>query len=94
MDSTISVVDTEEIEKKIQCILRQTDYTVEIAQEKLKEFNYDHLKVIKSYFGISDKKKETVKSVNQEIYRQMRYRLDNNMRDYRDRVAKGEARDL
>ena len=92
MESNISLIETKQIEEKVQCILRQTDYTVEIAHDKLKEFNYDHLKVIKAYFGITEKKTEPVKSLNQEIYKQMRYKLDNNMRDYRERAAKGETK--
>ena len=74
--------------------MRQTDYTEEVAKEKLKEFNYDHIAVIKSYLGVPDKKAAPVKSVNQEIYKQLRYRLDSNMRNYQERADKGEARKL
>ena len=94
MESNISFTETNKNEEKIQCILRQTNYTDEIAREKLKEFDYDHLKVIKAYLGISDKKNEPLKSVNQEIFKQLRYKLDRNMRDYKERVAKGEAKEI
>jgi hypothetical protein len=40
------------------------------------------------------KKPEPVKSLNQEIYKQLRHRLDKNMRNYNERVEKGEARKL
>ena len=56
MADNISFVETEKIDENVQIILRQTDYTEEIAKEKLKEFNYDHLAVIRAYFGIAEKK--------------------------------------
>ena len=94
MEDNISFVETEKIDENVQIILRQTDYTEEIAKEKLKEFNYDHMAVIRSYFGIPEKKPQTVKSVNQEIYKQLRHRLDGNMRNYQERVERGEAKKL
>ncbi len=62
----------------IQIIMRQTDYTEEVAREKLVENNFDTIIVIKKYMGLNDKKPETIKSVNQEIYKQLRYKLNNN----------------
>ena len=94
MEDHISLVDTDQIEEKIQKVMRQTDYTEEMAREKLKLFNYDEILVIKSYLGISDKKVQPIKSVNQEIYKQLRYRLDSNMRNYQERVDKGEAKKI
>ena len=94
MTDNISFVETGQIDEKVQIVMRQTDYTEEIAKEKLKEFNYDHIAVIKSYLGVAEKKAAPVKSVNQEIYKQLRYRLDSNMRNYQERVEKGEARKL
>jgi hypothetical protein len=94
MADNISFVETDKIDDNVQIILRQTDYTEEIAKEKLKEFNYDHMAVIRSYFGIPEKKPQTVKSVNQEIYKQLRHRLDGNMRNYQERVERGEAKKL
>lgn len=94
MTDTISFVETDKIDENVQVIMRQTDYTEEIAKEKLKEFNFDHIAVIKSYLGVTEKKTGHVKSVNQEIYKQLRYRLDSNMRNYQERVKKGEARKL
>jgi hypothetical protein len=94
MEDNISFIETHKIDDSVQIIMRQTDYTEEIAKEKLKEFNYDHLAVIRSYFGIVEKKAEPVKSVNQEIYKQLRYRLNSNMRNYQERVEKGEAKKI
>ena len=87
--------DSDEIEKKIQIILRQTEYKEEEAYKKLQEYNYDEISVIRYYLGISKKKpNEPVKSINQEIYKQLRYRLDDTMRNYHERVEKGEAKKL
>jgi hypothetical protein len=90
--SNISLVETDQINEKIQVILRQTDYTEEMALEKLKDNNFDEIKTIKSYFGIKEKKPTQIKSVNQEIYKQIRYKLDSNMRDYNVRVERGEVK--
>jgi hypothetical protein len=76
--------DSLNVNNKIQMILRQTDYTEEEAKEKLLECNDDHLLVIKKYFGINEKQKPVV-SLNQEIYRQLRYKLDSSMREYEAR---------
>jgi hypothetical protein len=92
MSDSISIIETDLINKKIEIIQRQTDYTIEIAREKLEEFNYDEIKVIKHYFGIPEKKQEPIKSLNQEIYRQLRGKLDGVMRDYTTRVENGETK--
>ena len=66
----------------IQIILRQTDYTEETAREKLIENGGNHILVIKKYMGLDNKKQEPVKSLNQEIYKQLRYKLDSSMKEY------------
>ena len=92
MGDNISLVETDQIEDKVQKILRQTDYSEEIAREKLKEYGFDEIATIKAYLGIGEKKTTQIKSVNQEIYKQLRYKLDSNMRDYQVRVDKGEVK--
>lgn len=94
MDENISLIETSHIDDKVQIILRQTDYSEEQAREKLKEHNYNEINVIKSYFGIPEKKTQSVKSVNQEIYRQLRHKLDSDMSKYKERVEKGEAQKI
>lgn len=75
--------DVDEIIKKI---MNQTNYTEEIAKKKLEEFNYDFMKVLKDYMGISEKKENNaVKSINQEIYKQIRHNLDSSMAEYRNK---------
>jgi hypothetical protein len=75
-------IDTNDANDKIDIILRQTDYTEIEAREKLILYNYDHIKVIKSFFGIQEKKEKSITSVNQEIYKQIRFKLDATMREY------------
>jgi len=67
--------------EKIAIIVSQTNYSVEIAAEKLNNFGGDHIKVIRDYMGIPEKK-ETVTSLNQEIYKQIRFKLDDSMKSY------------
>lgn len=90
MADKISFIETEDIESKVQIILRQTDYLEDVAREKLKESNFDHILVIKSFMGITEKKILPIKSVNQEIYKQLRYKLDSSMREYNIRKENGE----
>ena len=90
----ISLVETDQIDGKIQVILRQTDYSEDKAREKLQQFGYNEIAVIKDYFGITEKKAPPIKSVNQAIYKQLRSHLDSSMKDYRDRVEKGEVKKI
>jgi hypothetical protein len=94
MADNISLVETDQIEDKVQIILRQTDYNEEQAREKLKEYGFDEIATIKAYLGITEKKAPQIKSVNQEIYKQLRSKLDSNMRNYQYRVDKGEVKKI
>jgi hypothetical protein len=88
----ISLVETDQIVGKIQMIIRQTDYTEEVAREKLKIFDFNEISVIKDFLGITEKKTLQVKSINQEIYKQLRNHLDGAIRNYKERVDKGEVK--
>jgi hypothetical protein len=91
----ISLVETDQIDEKIQIIMRQTDYTEEKVREKLGEFKFDEMAVIRDYFGITEKKEsQKVESVNQAIYKQLRGHLDGAMKNYRERVDKGEVKKI
>ena len=71
-------------ETHIKHIMSQTTYSEEETRKKLQEFNGDFMKVLKNYMGIPDKKEnKQIKSVNQEIYKQIRYSLDQTMKEYR-----------
>lgn len=60
---------------KVQKIIGQTDYTEIQALEKLKECDGDEIRVIKQYLGINIQPKKEMKSINQEIYTQLRHKL-------------------
>jgi pyruvate/2-oxoacid:ferredoxin oxidoreductase beta subunit len=90
MDDTIAL---ESLSSNIDIILRQTNYSTEEAREKLFEYNNDYIAVIKAYLGVKkDAPKPEIKSVNQEIYKQMRFKLDSAMRDYTVRKDNNETR--
>lgn len=77
---------------KIDVIMRQTDYTPEEALQKLTQFEGNEIHVIKDFLGIPIKKvSPAVKSVNQSIYKELRGHLDVSMKEYRERVDKGES---
>lgn len=79
--------DKEAMLEKISIIIRQTDYNELMAREKLAEYNGDHIRVIKSFMGITEKKAPPVKSINQEIYRQLRYKMNDSIRDYNQKQS-------
>jgi len=86
MSDEISFCSDINLEQDVKKILSHTNYSEEEATKKLKLFNYDYMKVIRDYMGISEKKQQNkVKSINQEIYRQLRIKLDNSMKEYREK---------
>ena len=92
----MSLLDQDDkIKEKVALVMRQTNYNEEKALEKLIAHDYNEIAVVKEYLGVPIKKAAApVKSVNQEIYRQLRNKLDSNMRDYQVRVEKGEAKKI
>jgi hypothetical protein len=86
MNNNVVFVSNDEIEHSVKNIMAQTNYTEEVAREKLKIFNYNFMRVLKDYMGIPEKKESNkIKSVNQEIYKQIRYNLDQTMKEYREK---------
>ena len=78
----MTFVCEEEMTEKIGIVIRQTNYTLETAREKLLLANMNHIKVIKDYCGITEKKAPPVKSLQQQIYKEIRHRLDDSVRDF------------
>jgi hypothetical protein len=76
MNNNISLIETDQLNYKIQMIMRQTDYDESKTLEKLKVFDFNEINVIKDYVGIIDKK-SIIKSnsINQDIYKQFRKHL-------------------
>ena len=75
----MEIIDNDDMTEKIGIITRQTDYDEETIKQKLFEYNYDHMKVIKEYMGLDkkeNKNKGKITSLNQEIYKQIRQKID------------------
>ena len=74
--------DETDKQKYINIIVNQTNYTYERANEMLLKYEGDYMSVIKDYL-IGDCKKEikpkTKKSINQEIYKHIRGKMNENM---------------
>jgi len=88
-------ITPEKEEELCQLILRQTDYTTDQVRQKLVEANYDALKVIRAFLGVTEKKAPMkMRSINQEIYAQLRHKLDKDMQNYQARVERGEAKKI
>jgi hypothetical protein len=84
----------EEILKQmILMVTRQTEYSFEEAESKLKENNYNYDIVIKEYMGIPIKKESAPhKSTNQAIYSEIRNLMDDAASTYRQQQEMTEAR--
>lgn len=85
----MSLLNSEEKQKwgeNISIILRQTNYTEDEAIKKLIEYNGNYMLVIKDYMGIKDKKEQPIKSINQEIYKQLRLQLNTSIEDYNKKM--------
>ena len=68
----------------IQKVKRQTTLDEDEIKSQLQENNYDYMKVIKTYFSVPEKKEEEIVSINQEIYKQIRRKMDNIMKEYKE----------
>lgn len=73
-DPSDNEVEEIDIDKLLNTITMQTDYTREMALEKLKANNYDCMSVIRDYLGTNNKKAKP-KSLNQQIYSEIRHHL-------------------
>ena len=85
MSDGISFFSNDDFDKYLPNVMSQTNYTQEEALNQLKLFNGDYIRVIKNYMGIPEKKETKVKSLNQEIFTQIRTKLDKSIKDYREK---------
>jgi hypothetical protein len=67
----------------IEFVLRQTNMEREKAVERLNEYDFDSIKVIKEHFGIKQKKQDNIVSVNQQVYKEIRGFMDKAAKQYR-----------
>lgn len=86
MSDGISFFNNDDITQHVDKVISQTNYTKEEAIEKLRLFNCDYIQVIRDYMGLPQKKEgDKIKSVNQEIFKQIRTNLDVSMKQYREK---------
>lgn len=77
----------------IEVVLRQTVYNEIEAETKLKEYNFDVIKVLNDYHGISLPNKEYPKTTNQQIYGEIRNLMDIGAKSYRIKQELIEAQE-
>ena len=85
MERIVELPSDEEISEICSIVSRQTNYTIDEIKDKLIEYDYVYTDIIKEYMGIKKDKPTPIKSVNQEIYRQIRIKLDEATKDFNDK---------
>jgi len=90
----ITTPSIEKIAEMCDIISRQTEYTMDQIKDKLIEYNYEHIDVIKEYMGIEKEKPRPIKSINQEIYKQIRLQLDAGIREFNNKQYEKIAEEL
>ena len=72
--------------ESIEVIMRQTDYTLDIAEEKLHKHNNDVMSVIREYMNPSGVVVSSAappsRSTNQMIYKEIRVLMDDAAKNY------------
>jgi hypothetical protein len=82
MERIVELPSDIEISNMCGIVSRQTNYTIDEIKDKLIEYDYVYMDVIKEYMGVKKEKPKPIKSLNQEIYRQIRIKLDDATRDF------------
>lgn len=85
-------MDETNLNELIQKVKRQTTLEEDEIKLKLQENNYDYIKVIKNHFSVPEKKEEEIVSINQEIYKQIRHKMDNIMKDYNEKTKNNNSK--
>lgn len=85
MERIVELPSDEEISEMCNIVSRQTNYTIDEIKDKLIEYDYVYMDIIKEYMGIKKDKPKPIKSLNQEIYRQIRIKLDEATKDFNDK---------
>ena len=81
MDNTNLTKEQVRKQKIIDLVCSQTDYSREDAEDKLRERNYNYLDVIKEYLNPNRKVIEPSKSLNQQIFQNIRGFMDSSSKD-------------
>jgi ribosomal protein S13 len=80
----IQELSDDDIRNMCDIVHRQTDYTIDQIMDKLIEYDYNHIDIIKDYMGIVVAKPYKIESIQQEIYKQLRFKLDAATKDFND----------
>ena len=64
----IVMIDNDVIDERIEIVKRQTSYSHDEAKAALQKNNYDVMSCIREYLEVPNKKQESKKSLNQQIY--------------------------
>jgi len=94
VNTNVPVPSIEKIAEMCDIVSRQTEYTQDQIKDKLIEYNYEYMDVIKEYMGIEKEKPRPIKSINQEIYKQIRLQLDTGIRAFNDKQHKKIVEEL
>lgn len=84
ISTRIQEITDDEIRKLCDIVHRQTDYTISQIMDKLIEYDYNHIDIIKDYMGVVVTKPYKIESIQQEIYKQMRLKLDAATKGFND----------
>ena len=60
----------------VEMVMRQTNYSFDEAETNLVKHNNDYMKVIREAIGVAPKAADTVTSINQGIYKEIRGLMD------------------
>ena len=74
-ESTKEDKQTQILHEMIEMVTRQTEYDYDTAKIELESNNWDYKNVIRKYMGVTEKN-ETKKTLNQEIFKQIRNHMD------------------
>ena len=72
----IEEIGNDKLTSLCETIMRQTDYDRTVAEKKLIEFDMNVMDVIRDYLKPRPKKPVKSKSVNQQIYKEIREFMD------------------
>ena len=84
------VIQVATVNHLIELVMRQTTYTREECIEKLKEFNWEPVDVIRDFMGIKVENKKKPKTTNQMIFHEIRNFMDDVNKGYNERKQRSE----
>ena len=85
-EQIVSAIESRE-KLVIELVMRQTNYSEAEARQCLELFDFNYVKVIREYMGLSNNRSEEtgLTSTNQAIYKEIRGCMDNAAKRYRNK---------